>query len=353
MDVVVIGAGVAGSLAGRALAEAGHEVRVLDKGFAPGGRLAARTVDGATFDVGAQFLTARSDRFQRLVAGWESAGVVAPWFRGSPDREAPAEPDGHPRWRGTPTMRTLAAHLLAPLTSELGTVVTRLTPREHRWEVELASRESGAPSRPDAVPADAPRRRIETEALVLTAPLPQTHELLRSSGVPLADLPALDALGAHGYEPCLTLLARPRGRVDLPPRGAVRIEDGTLAWISDHHVTGASPVPAVTVHGAAAFSRDHLDADHDVAAGRLTRAAEAVVGCRLEPLHLQRWRYATPTGIVGDASLVTEVDGAPLAVAGDAFLGGRIEGAALSGLDAADRLDRLARKHGTDGTAGT
>ena len=50
LDVLIIGAGMAGLTAARALVEAGCRVRVVDKGKAPGGRLASRRMGGATFD---------------------------------------------------------------------------------------------------------------------------------------------------------------------------------------------------------------------------------------------------------------------------------------------------------------
>jgi ribulose 1,5-bisphosphate synthetase/thiazole synthase len=42
LDVVVVGAGIAGLTAARALASAGSEVLVLDKGRGPGGRASTR-----------------------------------------------------------------------------------------------------------------------------------------------------------------------------------------------------------------------------------------------------------------------------------------------------------------------
>ena len=54
--IVVIGAGVSGLLCGKRLAEAGHSVRILDKGRNIGGRLSTRRTDGAVFHHGASSL---------------------------------------------------------------------------------------------------------------------------------------------------------------------------------------------------------------------------------------------------------------------------------------------------------
>jgi predicted NAD/FAD-dependent oxidoreductase len=341
MDVIVVGAGVAGALAGHELVDRGHRVTLFDKGFAPGGRLATRQVGPATFDLGAQFLTARSASFAEQVAAWEAAGVVRPWFRGSPDIGADPDPAGHQRWRGHPTMRALASHLVAGLEVVLGTVVTRVAVEGGRWSIETAARLPGAPSRPDAIPEGTPRQQHRADALVLTAPVPQSLALLEAGGVPL-DAAEVERLRRISYDPCLTLLAVPRGPLTLPARGAVRLEDGTLAWLGDQRASGASPTPAVTVHAAAAFSRDHLDASDELVTRRLLDAAAGVLHRDLDAVHLHRWRYATPTVAPGEPSRVLEVAGVPLALAGDAFVGGRVEGAARSGRDAAVRLAALA-----------
>lgn len=53
------GAGMAGLTAAAELQRAGCRGLVLDKGRGVGGRLASRRIGGASFDHGAQFITAR------------------------------------------------------------------------------------------------------------------------------------------------------------------------------------------------------------------------------------------------------------------------------------------------------
>ena len=82
-DILIIGAGMAGLTCATELAAKGRDVRVLDKGRGPGGRMAARRAEvaGETvgFDHGAQYFTARDEGFKAAVAEWEVAGTAAKW----------------------------------------------------------------------------------------------------------------------------------------------------------------------------------------------------------------------------------------------------------------------------------
>ena len=66
MRVAIVGAGMSGLAAARALGERDVEVVVLEKARRPGGRLAtAELAGGARADIGAQFFTVRSARFKQ------------------------------------------------------------------------------------------------------------------------------------------------------------------------------------------------------------------------------------------------------------------------------------------------
>ena len=126
MRVAIVGAGLAGLMAGRTLAEAGHEVVLLDKGRSPGGRLATRRIGAATLDHGAQFFTVRSEAFAARVDRWEADGLVRVWCRGFEVE------DGHPRYAVRGGMNALAKHLATGLDVRCSTLAFALRPGHDR-----------------------------------------------------------------------------------------------------------------------------------------------------------------------------------------------------------------------------
>ncbi len=97
-EILILGAGMTGLSAATELQRAGRRVLVLDKGRSVGGRMATRRMGEAVFDHGAQFMTARSARFQATLGDMVENGAVVEWCRGFAEQA-----DGHPRWRGHPS----------------------------------------------------------------------------------------------------------------------------------------------------------------------------------------------------------------------------------------------------------
>jgi predicted NAD/FAD-dependent oxidoreductase len=317
-DAVVIGAGLAGLVAARKLAGDGADVVLLDKGRSPGGRLATRRLtvgdDIARVDHGAQFMTVRSQTFRDLVAGWP----VHVWHHGpttagsvtdDPSSALPSV-DGHPRYVGDRGMTGIARHLAQDLEVRLGTHATTIRATADGWHVGVR----------DGDPVVARR-------LLVTCPVPQTLALLDDQ------VPAPPAVQGLAYDPCVGLLAvldRP------PPHAMVQFDAGPVHVISDNASKGISDLPAVTVHATAAASAAWLDQPDTTITGDLARLVLPWLGgAAVRTAQVKRWRYAQPQDPHPDRALAL-AEG--LVLAGDAFGGPKIEGAALSGLAAADLL---------------
>lgn len=320
---IVVGAGISGLLAARELQDAGWRVTVLDKGRGVGGRMATRRFGGASFDHGAQFFTVRDDRFRGIVDGWLAAGAAAEWSRGFADAEGPRNPDGHPRYRGAAGMTSIPKHLAEGLDVRSGERAVEVRRTETGWTVACESGET-----------------VSGGALLLTAPVPQSLALAQSGDYELPN-DARRQLEDVAYDPCLAVMALLNGPSPVPEPGGVQIKDEPLDWIGDNAKKGISERSGLTIHAGPGWSRNHYGEDEKTVTEALLSLAGGQLGADLASAtvetSLARWRYSWVTSAHPEPCLVASED-PPLVFCGDGFGQPKVEGAALSGLAAADRL---------------
>jgi predicted NAD/FAD-dependent oxidoreductase len=327
IDVVVIGAGIAGLSAAQALQDAGLQVVVVEKSRGFGGRAASRSIEGARVDHGAQYFTVRGDPFAAQVAAWQGAEVVAPWgggiYRQRPGgRAEPPTADAHPRYIAPEGMNALGKALADGLAVRRERQVTRVRRSERGWLVGF----------------DPPQANLEARQLLITAPVPQALALLDRSEL---DPVAFERAQRVRYAPCFALMAGYADRHGIPPWSALRPEgEERLAFLA--HDASKRPPPHPTtlvVHATPSWTRANYEGEPTevtaallAAAGDYWSAAPAAAWTRLH-----RWRYAQPE--VSDPDPYAALAPA-LWLAGDAYGGaaGRIEGAFESGRAAAAAL---------------
>lgn len=320
MRVGIIGAGLAGLLAGRALAEAGHSVTLVDKGRSPGGRLATRRIGDARFDHGAQFFTVRDARFNERVQQWVSDGVVAEWSRGF----HPDGPDGFPRFACSDGMNSLAKHLARDLDVRCSTMAFAVRPASPGgWTIVIDDAST-----------------LDVDGLIVTTPVPQAFALLITSGVTLP--PELTAME---YDRTIGLLAVLDAPSTIPGVGGLHQPDDTIGFIADNAIKGISTVPAITLHARAEWSEAHWNDDLPTLDAALRQLAGPWLGeAVIIESQVKKWRFATPRTPWPEPCWVAPgCEQRPLVLAGDAYGGPRVEGAALSGLAAADAILAAAR----------
>jgi len=316
-DFLIVGAGMAGLTAATELRHTGHDVLVIDKGRGVGGRLASRRIGGATFDHGAQFLTARNPRFAAAVDDWIAAEIVEEWWRGSP-----SQPDSHPHWRGSPSMTAVAKHLARDVEVLLGKRALSLHLDREGWVARLGGGET-----------------LSARAALLTAPVPQSLDLMTSGGI---ELPTEKRTHLEGieYARCIAVMAVLDGPSRIPTPGGFSPTEGPIDWIADNQMKGVSATPAVTIHASAEFSLANWNRDRQASGQELLDAAGLWLGSRVTEFQVHGWRYSKPVDGQPDPCLILS-ESPPLVIAGDAFGGARVEGAALSGWAAADALEKI------------
>jgi hypothetical protein len=340
--VLIVGAGLSGLIAARALRAAGWAVTVIESAVRAGGRLRTERTAGAVFDTGAQFFSVRDPAFAALVDGWRSAGLVDAWCSGFAAVDAHAAmhapvavEDGFPRYRVVGGMDQLAEHLTRGLTVRLATQVGAIDAAEGLVTAQV---QHGTAS-----------ERIQADAVILTAPVPQSVALL-SAGHQARPLPQDVAVLLAGvrYAPCVCVsLDYPDAdEMALPPPGAVRLLDGPISWLASQRAKGLRQRgEGVVVHAHAAWSEQHGGwSDAQVAAILATHAGRLLSRWSMRDwsaptaVTVTRWTTSLATATVAPACVQVDL-GAPVLFAGDAFGDRpRVEGAALSGLAAAAAL---------------
>ena len=318
IDTLIIGSGLAGLSAANRLTEQGLNVVVIDKGRGVGGRLAARRIGDAIFDHGAQFFTARSEQFKTCVNQWITLGVAEQWYQ-----SYPGQPNGHPRYRGVPTMVSIAKHLAKDQIVIQSTRALELNHDGCTWIVKLEPKES-----------------IIARSVVITSPVPQTLDLLDKGNSQLTS-GIVDRLQKIQYESCIAVMAVLDAPSTLENPGALALDSGPIAWISDNHKKGASPLPALTIHASGEFSQANFNRDRNEVGKELIELARPLFGdAKVSDFQVHGWLYSKPTTTDDEASflLSEELEMPPLVLAGDAFAGPRFEGAVLSGWSAAEKL---------------
>ncbi len=312
-SALVVGAGIAGLMAGRILAERGWRVILAEKSRGVGGRMATRRMGRTRIDHGAQFFTARNPEFRRQTASWCREGAARIWFRDN--RFSPGEfPSAH--YIGLPSMTGVAKHLASGQRCLLQCRITRVEFNRGTWT-------AFSDTRPIA----------HTHWLVLTAPLPQSLQLLDPvrKRLPVEEYQRLQGIR---YDKCIAVMATLNAPAGLPAPGLIRPNSPEpLSLLADNHGKGVSLAPALTLHSGPEFAQIHFDLPEADLCEPLIEAARPYLKAPVREIQVHRWRYARPRAQFHRLTFCHRP--CRLALAGDAFGGGRVEGAALSGLTAA------------------
>lgn len=319
-SIGIIGAGMAGLTAGKKISDHGFRVHLFDKARGPGGRMATRRQGPMAFDHGAQYFTARDERFKLRVLSWQREGLVTRWnsrFGVISNGETRADSSLIPRYVGVPRMSALTRHLSSSLPVSYSTRIEHLVPNGPRWQfIDDHGSDRGL-----------------FDYVIITTPSDQALPFLQKS----SDL--YEQVSKADMTPCWALMAVFEERLDTMFDGLF-VEDGAISWAARNNSKPGRPDAETWVfHASSLWSKTHLERPPDEVTAPLLDAFWSATGIRAQtPRYAvsHRWRYARASRPLETHCLWDARQ--RIGLAGDWCMSSKVEGAFLSGEAIASRL---------------
>jgi predicted NAD/FAD-dependent oxidoreductase len=250
-----------------------------------------------------------------------AAGFVTQWqpnmgtFR---DHQPIASPDHQARFVGHPYMNSLGRFLSQDIEIQTESRVQTIEPDGDLFRLILTSQET-----------------LTADCVLVTAPVDQMVAMLQHFDV--------EQLGSRfAMDPTWTTVLS----VEEPLRGSAG-ESFDALFGGDHPlfdfiaVENSKPGRQsnfIIVHATSEWSTQHLESDPAEISELIREALSETFQVTTKAKLSHRWRYARPTNPKFTAQKGIYQVSPNLWVAGDYLAGGRVEGAYLSGLEAAERI---------------
>jgi len=309
MATTVIGGGISGVACANALAAAGSDVRLRDRGRTLAGRMSSRILrdtgtsfDGRPVDIGASYFTARDENFIAVVDELVARGVVRPWtdtFHVAGPTGIEGVRTGPVRYAAPMGLRSVVeAMVVEQVSVSVSDDITEVTVTQGAVRVD-----------------DAP-----TDAVALCMPQPQAERLY-----------SLVPASALTWEPVIAVTCVFDEREWMQLDGVFVNDDPVITWIADDGRRRGDDAPVLVAHVHPVLSAAHLQDPSSVIPFALA-AVRRVLGIAGLPIWVDahRWTFAKPMSALPDPYWMSEE--APIGLAGDAWADGpRVEAAWLSG----------------------
>ncbi len=359
MKLAIIGAGVAGLSAARALRQRRPDlaITIYEKSRDLGGRAATRRREGYIFDHGAQYMKAATPEMERLLTTELSADDLLDigqpvWTFDGTGMIAEGDPaqNADPKWTYRDGLNRLGKLLGVGLDIQRETRIGSF-----RRPTTDDGRPSGGQPLRSVVGGrwsvvDAAGQLIsEADLILLTPPAPQAADILAVSDFD-ADTKAglLAELARASYRRCISLALAYDRPIARPFYALVNTDRAhAISWLALEHAKAPERCPPghslLIAQMAARWSLDHWETPADQLELLVADQVGALLGEDTRaPLwsDVQRWRYALPDS-AADFDLLNASDSG-LFFAGDYTSGqGRLHLAIESGWHAARVIERM------------
>lgn len=315
-NIAIIGAGISGLTLANMLHGLAY-VEVFEKSRGYGGRLATHYDGDFEFDHGAQFFTAKSDKFKAFIQPLIDAEVIGIWnarfveidngrilHRKNWDTE-------YPHYVGIPRMNAIGKYLAKDISIRLCTEVSRIekSAATERWKLsDIQNNYLGS-----------------FDWVVCSTPAYQTQKILPEVFAYHSELKSRHMLG------CYALMLGFEDNLNMSWDAAL-VKNAILSWISfNTNKPGRKPQNTIITLASNKWADSNMDADLETVKEEMLETLSRII--RFNPQDivnstLRKWRFANISKHINFKYLLDKQ--AKLAAIGDWCTQGRVENAFMS-----------------------
>lgn len=314
-NIAIIGAGIAGLSLANMLNDVVN-IEVFEKSRGYGGRVATRHNEDFMFDHGAQFFTAKNEKFKKFIQPLIDKEIVGIWnakFVEIDEDKITYKKDWnshYPHYVGIPKMNEICKHLSNNIETKLNVEVKRIAKSNNdKWQLfDSDSNHLG-----------------NFDWIICSAPAFQAQKLLPLEFAHHDKLRSIKMLG------CYALMLSFKNKLNVDWDAAL-VKNSNLSWISFNSSKPArNSSNAVVALASNSWADENIEADLEIVKTEMLNSLSQIVKFSDQDLlgcNIHRWKYAN-IGKNDQFEYLLDQD-KKLAVIGDWCIKGRIESAFIS-----------------------
>ena len=332
MVIGIIGASISGLIAGKRLADAGHDVTVIEKDRTLGGRLSTIKMDDLNLDFGLTHFEANTETFKKFVQDFQSEGVIEKWtdefalYDGMEIYDTDPNDDPRPKYVGTNGIQGIAGKLSRWVdikSQEQAGGLTYIGPdrtKKRPWMINLTDISV-----------------FECDAVILATPAVQAYGILQTAQNKTATRRIIRYIDEVLYDSSIALAAT--YDQEVPDWDGIECDHSSVRWISNESSKQGADKAGLVIQSTHEFFRKHARTDDEKVRELLLEEVSGIVGPwvhQTKSSYLHRWKYYQARNPIDEYFMELEMEEAPLALIGDYLGGNTFENAFVSGYNLAE-----------------
>ncbi len=337
MVIGIIGAGISGLVAGRLLAQGGHEVTVFEKNPSFGGKLSTLSLgkDNKTLvDNRVACFPASDSVFKEFVNELSEKNILKKWaeyfpfhdgeevfdnYPGHENRDYYAAPDGINK-----VTKYLSRWVDIVFNESVGgfTFIGDKRHKKKAWMINLSS-----------------FNVFEFDAIIISVPAVQAFGLIETAQDETSIRALIKDVDKIEYDNCFSLSVGYKDQA-IPQWKGIESRHSDISWISNESSKRQNEGElALVVQSSQEFFHNHKNDPAEKIVLKLLKSASEIAGEWMEQpewSHLDNWMYKAARNPLDVPFVEVKNEDAPLALIGDYFGGNDIEAAYLSGYKLAE-----------------